>query len=102
MRELRTQESSKFERFFEIVREEARRHNAVFFCDCGEGRDIITDSIEGEDLSGWLIPISDADNFEKVFKMNSRSAFDDWAEFICFAIWSQTEDGTINIEFKKF
>ena len=31
MRELRTQESKKFEKFFEIIRKEAVEENSIFF-----------------------------------------------------------------------
>ena len=39
MRGLKTQEGKKFERFFNMVQEEAAKQDAVFFLGCGEGRD---------------------------------------------------------------
>ena len=39
--------------------------NSKFFMDCSEGREIETDEISGEDISGWLIPMSQVLEFEK-------------------------------------
>lgn len=62
MRESRTQESKEFEKFFNIVRSEADKQNSIFFCGCGEGRELFTNDMEGEDLMGWLIPKEKAKN----------------------------------------
>ena len=99
MRELRTQESENFERFFKIVREAAEKEGCIFFVDCGEGRDIITDKLEGEDLSGWLIPKILADEFEIEWLKDDVSV--KWNKHWRFAIWNDLND-TINVEFKEF
>lgn len=99
MRELRTQENKRFEKFFDIVRKEAAKTNCIFFVDCGEGREIFTDSLEGEDLSGWLIPEKQADKFEPEWKKNKVS--DKWDEFIRFAIWDNSNH-MIHIAFKEY
>ncbi|MGI6178176.1 MAG: hypothetical protein ACOYJO_06985 [Eubacterium sp.] len=67
MQVLRTQEGNKFEKFFEAVNTQAKLQNKVFFLDCGEGNEFSNDIMEGEDLSGWLIPLAEADKFEKEF-----------------------------------
>lgn len=98
-REVRGQENEKFEKFFSYVRNEADKRNCVFFVDCGEGRELFTDELDGEDLSGWLIPKVEADTFEKEFKTNDVS--EKWNDFVCFAIWEQIGE-KVEIEFKFY
>lgn len=99
MRELRTQENEKFKRFFAHVRSAAMAQGSVFFVDCGEGRELFTEALEGEDLSGWLIPKKEADKFQAEFEAGDVSG--QWDDFMRIAVWSQTEDG-IRIAFKSF
>jgi hypothetical protein len=99
MRELRTQENDKFEKYFEIVRNAAKKKGCIYFVDCGEGRELFTDELEGEDLSGWLIPKEKADMFEKEFQ--SKDVSEKWNSYVCFAIWSNTDKG-VEIEFRNF
>lgn len=97
MRGLKTQEGRKFERFFSLIQREAAKKDAVFFLECGEGHDFSTDRMEGEDLRGWLIPIEQADRFEKEWKAGSPG--DEWAGRIAWATWSGSESSpTITIE----
>lgn len=99
MRGLRKQEDSKFEQFFEIVQAAAKREGCVFFLDCGEGRDLETNDLSGEDLSGWLIPVGKAERFEEEFLAgNVQEA---WNEFMVFAMW-HNGPGDIGISFQKF
>ncbi len=99
MRGLRKREDIKFEKFFEIVQAAAKRKGCAFFLDCGEGRDLETEDLSGEDLSGWLIPESKAGQFEKEFLgSNIREV---WNEFIAFATWRSGPNG-INISFQQF
>ena len=99
MRELRTQEGNKFKKFFEIIRKEAKKRKSVFFVDCGEGREVFTEDIEGEDLSGWLIPEDKADIFQAEFDAGYVS--EKWNDYVFFAIWKKEEDG-ISIAFESF
>lgn len=100
MEGLRTQENFKFERFFALVQQAAKAKGMRFFLDCGEGRDIETPEIEGEDLSGWLIPEKEATKFDSIFQAREEIP-DKWDDCVAFAIWS-LEHGNIKIEFKKF
>lgn len=47
----------KFDAFMEIVQSEARKKGARFFISSGEGHELITETLECEDLFGWLIPL---------------------------------------------
>ena len=99
MRELRTQEGNKFKKIFEIVRAEAKKRKCIFFLDCGEGRELFTEDMEGEDLSGWLIPESEADAFQKEFDAGDVS--EKWNENVFFASWKKDQNG-ISIAFESF
>ena len=46
MKGLRSQESEKFNRFWDLVQDEAATQGCVFFGDCGEGRDLVTEELE--------------------------------------------------------
>lgn len=95
---LRTQETKKFKRFMELVQKEAQQSNSVFFLDAGDGRDFVTDEMEGEDLSGWLIPMSKVEEFTPIWK--SDSVDDAWTDFFCFAVWKSVDaDITISFNF---
>lgn len=92
---LRTQESEKFNIFFEMVQNVARKAKKVFFLDAGDGNEFLTDEMEGEDLLGWLIPEDQADEFESAFK--EFKELDEWDDYYvtvdCFM------GNTLNIKF---
>ena len=98
MRGLKTQESNKFERFFAVVQQSAKDRGGVFFLDSGDGRDFISDDMEGEDLTGWLIPANKADEFESIWKRNEAIS-EDWDEFFVFAEWENA--GGVKIQFVR-
>lgn len=93
---LRTQETSKFNAFFEIVQKAASLKSCVFFLDSGDGNEFENESMEGENLQGWLVPKTKADEFEKVWINNEED--DEWVDFFCWAEWS-IDKGRINIAF---
>ena len=94
---LRTQETIKFEKFFSIVQAEAEKKGCVFFFDTGDGRDFENDTLEGEDLMGWLIPNDKASDFVKEYE--SCNVSDDWLDFYKWAVWDNSND-MISIRFK--
>lgn len=99
MRELRTQENEKFQRFFEIVRRQASSLGCIFFCDSGEGHDLLTDDMEGEDLSGWLIPQGSADEFEREWLENDIG--EKWDDYMRMAVWHE-DQGRVSVTFREF
>ena len=102
MRGLKKQETIQFENFFRIVQEKATEEDKVFFVFAGEGNELVTEELECEDLSGWLIPNQDAEEFEQVWK--ERLSFDDtarWNHLFTWALWHKEND-EIKIEFKQF
>ena len=94
---MKTQESEKFNRFFALVQAEAKKHNAVFFADAGDGNDFETSTMEGENIMGWLIPADRAEEFETLWR---KSEVDDkWTDFFVWAVWSiKGESLTIHFE----
>ena len=98
MRGLRTQEGSKFERFFALVQAEAEKENGVFFLDSGDGNSFSTETIEGEDLMGWLIPKSEADEFERLFSAWDNIP-DKWKDRFCWVLWENKESPRVRFEY---
>jgi hypothetical protein len=96
MRGLRTQETKKFNAFFELVQNKAHEREAVFFLESGDGNDFETDVMAGEDLQGWLVPLSKADEFEAEWKAGAED--DKWVEFFCWAEWF-TRKNAIDVRF---
>lgn len=96
MQGLRTQETSKFEKFFSIVQDAANKKGSVFFLDAGDGRDFETNALEGEDLMGWLIPLDKTTDFTKEWETGDVS--DDWSDSFAWAKWENANDPTIKFE----
>lgn len=82
---LRTQETKKFEAFFELVQKKANEKECVFFLDTGDGNSFENDLMECENLQGWLVPLSRADEFGKIWGNNEED--DEWVEFFCWVEW---------------
>ena len=97
MRGLRTQESERFQKFFAVVQQKAKEQGCVFFLESGEGNDMVTEAMEGEDLFGWLIPEEKASEFEEKFK--NFNELEGWESNMRFAEW-QNINGKIDISFR--
>lgn len=82
-----------------MVQSEAALKDRVFFLDCGEGRELETERLSGEDLSGWLIPAEWADEFDAQFR--SDRIEERWHAFYRFAEWEETGEG-IQIRFREY
>lgn len=93
---LRTQETKKFELFFELVQKRAKEKECIFFLDTGDGNIFENDIMEGENLQGWLVPLSRADEFQKIWSNNEED--DEWVEFFCWVEWINSQKG-IDVRF---
>lgn len=93
---LKTQESNKFKEFFNLVQKTAERNGCVFFLDAGDGRDFENETLEGEDLMGWLIPREKVTEFERLWKDDDVS--DDWTDFFVWAVWNNDKELTVKFE----
>ena len=93
---LRTNESSKFIKYFEIVQATAQKEGCVYYLDTGDGRDFENELYEGEDLMGWLIPLDEAPKFEEEWQCGDVS--DEWSRFYTWAVWSTPDSPTIKFE----
>ena len=87
MQGLRKPESEKFNRFFSLIQTEAKKQNAVFFADAGDGNDFETELMEGENMMGWLIPSDKVNEFEPLWKKSDVD--DSWIDFFRWATWSR-------------
>ena len=102
---LKTQESPKFNRFWQLIQDTAHKYNCAFFGFAGEGRDFETPEMEGEDFSGWLVPFDHAAAFEAIWSKASSNAKEledafPTAKFL-FAVWKMNSN-TISVEFCEF
>lgn len=93
-------ESNKFNAFMELVQKEARKKNSQFFISSGEGHDLITKTVEGEDLFGWLIPMDRTTEFIYE-KSGNHFCEEKWERFEIFAIW-KLENGIVSVHFQEF
>ena len=88
----------KFDAFMEIVQSEARKKGSRFFISSGEGHELITETLECEDLFGWLIPL----DRERIYQRKSKKFNEEkWEQFEIFAIWEK-EEKKIAVRFRKF
>ena len=102
MRGLKTQESPRFERFFQLVQNEAAKQNAVFFVFAGDGREFVRSDMEGEDIMGWLIPVEQVPAFEPAWEINnSETALASWGRFFVWAEWNEHGE-QIAVSFKTY
>lgn len=97
MQGLKTQESEKFNKFWNIVQRAASLEKSVFFLDCGEGREFETPDMEGEDLCGWLIPDDKVPEFEQAWKEDRVP--DKWSDHLVWAKWKENK-GSFSVNFK--
>lgn len=89
----------RFMRFFSIVQQSAASRGCTFFLDCGEGHDLITDEIDCQDLTGWLVPDRLVERFEPLWEARDWNSMDpELMDTMVTAVWSG-EPNSISIEF---
>ena len=104
MRGLRTNEGAKFEKYFAIIEEEAKRLGGVFFSETGEGRDLDLEDIEICDLAGWLVPFDQADEFEALYlgrkdkEIWDSDRWDDMYIFVDYILYGDN----VSVKFDKY
>lgn len=101
MRGLCTSERERFKNFFALVQEEAQKKSAIFFLESGEGNHFDYGDLGCTDLFGWLIPETEADEFEVMWRKNPHDlkALNNWHDESCFARWEKVGE-KINIRFE--
>ena len=101
---LRTNESAKFEKYFAIIEEEAKKLGGVFFSETGEGRDLDLEDIEVCDLAGWLVPFDQADEFEVLYLGGKDKEIwdsDRWDDMYIFVDYILDGDN-VSVKFDKY
>lgn len=104
MRGLRTNEGAKFEKYFYIVQEEAKKLGGVFFSETGEGRDLDLEDIEVCDLGGWLVPFDQADEFEALYLgRKDKEIWDNerWDDMYIFVDY-MFDGNSVSVKFDKY
>lgn len=104
MRGLRTNEGAKFEKYFYIVQEEAKKLGGVFFSETGEGRDLDLEDIEVCDLGGWLVPFDQADEFEALYLgRKDKEIWDNerWDNIYIFVDY-MFDGNSVSVKFDKY
>lgn len=104
MRGLITNEGAKFEKYFAIIEEEARKLGGVFFSETGEGRDLDLEDIEVCDLAGWLVPFDQADEFEALYLGRKDKEIwdnDRWDDMYIFVDYILDGDN-VSVKFDKY
>ena len=97
MKGLRKNEGDKFHHFFALIQTEAKKQDAVFFADAGDGNDFETSTMEGENMMGWLIPFDKVEEFEGLW---GKSDVDDsWSCYFTWAVWEGDKRNSIQITF---
>ena len=95
-------ETPEFLKFWDIVQDAAKRKNAVFIIYSLEGHSFAMEGIEGEESSGWLVPIEEAENFANIWRKtrDKNDLFDlPWGEYFVFTA-CHIENDEIVVEFK--
>ena len=87
---LRTQESTNFNNFFDIVQKEAQRKNCIFFFDTQESVEQTIGNCECMNMSGWLIPSTMANDFLKPFERFEN--LDKWERFEAWVSWTNKQN----------
>lgn len=91
-------DDARFVRFFSLIQNKAMENGSVFFSWSGEGHEIMTDELDGEDMSGWLVPFDESDEFEIQWMSGLDAIGDKFDDMFVFARWRE-ENGSIVIEF---
>lgn len=80
----------------------AEEAGGIFWGFCGEGNEFFLEDMEGEELSGWLIPIEKSNIFEEEWKKSkSIDDLERWMDYYTWVLW-KNNDGNIKIEFRKY
>ena len=99
MKGLRSQESERFNAYFSLIQAQAEKQGMVFFADAGDGRDFETETMEGEDMMGWLIPQEKADEFTPLWQASAVN--DAWTDYFLWAVWVKNGD-EIGVRFEHY
>lgn len=72
-------------RFFGIVQDAAKKLGKVFFLWTEENNPLMTDELDGGDLSGWLVDAADAERFDTIWRESIDDIPDELDDTFCFA-----------------
>ena len=93
-----------FMAFFDKVQQSASSLGCAFFLFCGEdGHDLITDEIDCQNLTGWLVPMADVPEFSEIFpSIDLDNAPDRFDRDMVSVEWDGTSPADITVSFDHF
>ena len=93
-----------FMAFFEKVQQAASALGCTFFLFCGEGgHDLVTDEIDCQNLTGWLIPARGVPEFSEIFpSIDLGNAPDRFDSDMVSVEWEGTSPADIAVTFEHF
>lgn len=96
---LRTQESTEFEKFFELVQAKANEEECTYFLDSEDGNEATIQNMELCDLWGWKIPKDKIEEFKPIWENDEVD--DDWIDYFVAVEW-QVINKKIEIDFVDY
>ena len=105
MQGLRTDECEKFEKYFAIIQEDAKRLGGVFFMESEEGKNLYLEDIEVCDAGGWLVPFDEVEKFEPLYLAGKdRILWDEdrWYNMYIFVDYILDENNNVSVKFDKY
>lgn len=70
---LRTLDTPKFYRFWDLVEVEAEKRGCFFFSQCGDGHEAEDEEKEYSDMFGWLVPKEFYDDVDQHYRAMDES-----------------------------
>lgn len=95
-------EDPDFFEFFGLVQKAASELGKVFFLWSPECNDGQVGNLQCEDLSGWLVPMTEADAFERLWRVRDPRIWEENLDALwSFARWSESTDSKVVISFES-
>lgn len=89
--------------YWDLIVKEAKWKGGEFFFYTEEGRELTLPNMECEDISGWLIPNSLAEEFRNEFAEKDADEIDPkWNKYFKKAVWDNSSGYGVTIKFEDF
>lgn len=89
--------------YWDLIVKEAKWKGGEFFFYAGEGRELKLRNMECEDVSGWLIPFSLAEEFRNELAEKDADEIDPkWQKYFKKAVWDNPSGYSVTIKFEDY
>ncbi len=97
---LRTLDTPKFYRFWDLVEAEAEKRGCFFFSQCDDGHEAEDDDMEYLDMFGWLVPKEFYEDVDFHYRnQNETYIAEHYDKYFVSMEWENV-DGCLQINFK--